>query len=56
MIDLGKLEQTLADAEGGRPVTVTPAWLRQVLEELRAGRDAAARSGQVFGLPEGTIL
>mgnify|MGYP003660182319 CR=1 FL=1 len=65
MIDLAALERTCAelrqqpdeDQSGQEPRTVVGlSFLERALEELRAGRDAHARLGQVFGLPEGQRL
>lgn len=51
MIDLAQIDAKVAQAEadGGRTVAVSTAWLRQVADELRDGRAAAARVGHVFG-------
>lgn len=50
MIDLAAAEAkaTQAEAEGGRSVAVSVSWLRQALQELRDGRAAEARLGQIF--------
>lgn len=58
MIDLDRAAAK-ADAavlEGRAIVTVSPSWLQQVIRELEAAREAQRRTGQVFGLPEGTTL
>lgn len=58
MIDLDRAAAA-ADAavlEGRDCITVSPSWLQQVIAELEAARAAQQRTGQVFGLPEGTTL
>lgn len=50
LTDLAALVDT-----GGDQV-VSESWLKRVLFELREGRAAMARTGQVFGLPPGEAL
>lgn len=54
MIDLVALKRS-AEMPGESAV-VSRNWLRQVLAEITAGRDAQARAGHCFGLPPGKTL
>lgn len=60
MLDLEVLKRKLDQAKGsngrGELIGVTPAALRQIIAELEAGREAAARTGGCFGLGEGRTL
>ncbi len=46
-IDLAKLEAA-ADGPAGTPASVSRAMLRQIVIELRQGREAEAKLGEVF--------
>lgn len=55
MIDLAALKRSAESADGACTV-VERSWLKQVLAELTACRETAARTGQCFGLPAGETL
>jgi len=50
VIDIEKLKRSAE--KSGKSAVVSRSWLRQVLAEITAGREAQARAGQCFGLPK----
>ena len=50
------LEEVAALVEKGGDQVVSESWLKRTLYELREGRAAMARTGQLFGLPQGQTL
>lgn len=56
MLDIDVLKKKLARCGERDVVAVTPAAMRQIIAELEAGRDAAARAGCLFALPKGKTL